>query len=114
MGHLTNSSLQNGIKSTLWCIPVARHHLFLYLLIETVHFVSQWEDVAETKGGYTVGEQFVSVYKGTQADRDTDISTESHVMTLIKAVYMPLVNKNVKNWLDLYEFPEKNRGYFIP
>lgn len=98
MGHLTNSSLQNGIKSTLWCIPIARHHLFLYLLIETVHFVCQGEDVAETEGGDTVWEQFVSVHEDTQADRDTDISTESHIRTVIKAAQMSKIDLICSNF----------------
>lgn len=65
--HLTNSSLQDGVKSAFWSISVARYHLLLHFLVEAVHFVRQGEDVAETEGGDAVGKQFVSV----QSDKDS-------------------------------------------
>lgn len=61
--HLANSSLQNGIEPALRRVAVPRHHLLLHLLVEAVHFVGQWEDVAEAEGGDTVGEQLVSGHR---------------------------------------------------
>lgn len=39
--HLTNSSLEDGVKPALWCISIARYHLLLHLLVKTINFVSQ-------------------------------------------------------------------------
>lgn len=65
--HLTNSSLKDGVKAALRCVSIARYHLLLHLLVKTVHFVSQREDVAETEAGDTVGKQLVPV----QGDKHT-------------------------------------------
>lgn len=97
MRHLANSSLQDGIKSALWSVPVARHHLLLHFLVETVHFVCQWKDVAETEGGDTVGEQFVSV----QGDRQVKIHSISHIRTVIKGIFKQFVYKILINFYYL-------------
>lgn len=67
--HLTNSSLQDCIEPSLRRVPVARHHLFLDLLVETVHFVGQRQNVAETKRGDTVWKQFVPAHGGTDGEK---------------------------------------------
>lgn len=59
--HLAHSSLQNGIKATLWSISVAGNFLFPDFFVETVDFVCQGQEVAEAEGWDTAGEQLVTV-----------------------------------------------------
>lgn len=43
--HLANSSLDDGIKASLWGIPVSGHHLLFHLLCEATHLFRQGEDM---------------------------------------------------------------------
>lgn len=79
--HLTNSSLQDGIKPALRSIPVTGHHLLLHLLVETVHFICQREDVTEPEGGDAVRKEFVSVgrrQRGQGERRPLEVTSGPH------------------------------------
>ena len=70
--HLADGGLHDGVEAALGCVPVARHHLLLHLLVEAVHLVGERQDVAEAEGRHTVGEQLVSVE--TEVERRKDPS----------------------------------------
>ena len=53
--HLAHSSLDDGIKASLWGISVPGHHLLLHFLCEAAHFLRQRQNVLVAKLGQTGG-----------------------------------------------------------
>ena len=53
--HLAHSSLDDGIKASLWGISVPGHHLLLHFLCEAGYFVRQRQDMFVAKLGQTGG-----------------------------------------------------------
>lgn len=43
--HLANGRLNDGVKATLWGVPVTRHNLLLHLLGEAANLVRQGQNV---------------------------------------------------------------------
>lgn len=81
--YLTHSSLQNGIKPPLRCVPVSRNHLLLHFFVETIHFVRKRQEVTETKRGDTVWEQLVSIITKPNYDNSIIIRKSSEIMCFI-------------------------------
>ena len=58
--HLAHSSLDDGIKASLWGISVPGHHLLLHFLCETTHLLRQRQNVFVAKLGQAGGVDAVS------------------------------------------------------
>lgn len=53
--HLAHSSLDDGIKASLWGISVPGHHLLLHFLCEATHLLRQRQDMFVAELGQTGG-----------------------------------------------------------